>query len=144
MDSDRRSAQVERQRIWSMTRRTFSFGEVISINGNPSSIAPFWTNGFFANLDAASLVEMLLRNRPLRYLEIGSGNSTKFARYAIDYAKLPTRMISVDPQPRAEIDSLCDESYRLRLEDCDLTLFDQLDRGDILFFRWLPLFVYEL
>jgi hypothetical protein len=106
----------------------------IPTEGDPSSNAPYWANGFFAYLDAASLVAMLLRHRPQRYLEIGSGNSTKFARHAVNAAKLSTRIISIDPQPRAEIDPLCDESHRRRLEDCDLTLFDQLDRGDILFF----------
>jgi hypothetical protein len=106
----------------------------IPMHGDPSSKTPNWNNGFFEYLDAASLVSILLSNSPRLYLEIGSGNSTKFARHAIDSAKLETRIISVDPEPRAQINSLCDEIIRQRLEECDLTLFDQLEPGDILFF----------
>jgi hypothetical protein len=40
----------------------------------------------------------------------------------------------LDPEPRAQIDALCDTSIRRRLEDCDLSMFDQLEAGDILFF----------
>ena len=38
-------------------------------------------------------------------LEIGSGNSTKFARRAIRDHRLCTRITSIDPHPRAEIDA---------------------------------------
>lgn len=99
-----------------------------------SSNIPFWSNGWFENFDAASLVGMLVCNKPSRYLEIGSGNSTKFARHAIDRAQLFTSLVSVDPEPREIIDALCDKFVRTRLENCDLSLFDELERGDILFF----------
>jgi hypothetical protein len=96
--------------------------------------APFWNNAWFSVLDAASLVGFLLSLRPRRYLEIGSGHSTLFARHAIQVGALPTTVTSIDPHPRAEIDSLCDRVVRQSLEDCDLTLFDQLEPGDLLFF----------
>lgn len=102
--------------------------------GHPNSKLPFWKNRWFENFDAAALVGMLLHNSPARYFEIGSGNSTKFARHAIERARLSTSIISLDPEPRAIINSLCNEVIRRRLEDCDLSLFDQLDAGDILFF----------
>ena len=40
---------------------------------------------------------------------------------------------SIDPQPRAEVDAICDEVVRSPLEDTDLSVFDTLDAGDILF-----------
>jgi hypothetical protein len=106
----------------------------VPLEGDPYSTAPFWKNSFFGYLDGAALIAMLICNAPVRYMEIGSGNSTKFARHAIKAGRLSTTIISLDPEPRAQIDALCDTSIRRRLEDCDLSLFDQLEAGDILFF----------
>jgi predicted O-methyltransferase YrrM len=96
--------------------------------------APFWDNGYFQSFDAACLVGFLLLRQPKRYLEIGSGQSTKFARHAIRIGRLPTTIISIDPQPRAEIDALCDRVLREPLEECELAVFDELEPGDLLFF----------
>ncbi len=41
--------------------------------------------------------------------------------------------MSLDPYPRAEIDSICDSVIREPLEDTDLSIFDKLEAGDILF-----------
>jgi Methyltransferase domain len=95
---------------------------------------PYWRNDWFENLDPISLMGMLLTKKPARYFEIGSGNSTKFARHAIETAQLRTKLSSWDPEPRASIDALCDNVIRRRLEDCDLAVFDELEAGDILFF----------
>jgi hypothetical protein len=97
-------------------------------------LAPFWDNIWFQSLDAASLCCFLIERNPKRYIEIGSGNSTRFARHTIRHAGLRTKITSIDPQPRAEIDSLCDSLSRCRLEDSDLLIFDELDSGDVLFF----------
>ena len=96
----------------------------------PNSLTPFWKNDFFESLDAAALIGMLCAKRLARYVEIGSGNSTKFARYAIQQMHLRTSITSIDPEPRAIINSLCDIVVRRRLEDCDLSFFDQLEPGD--------------
>jgi hypothetical protein len=77
---------------------------------------------------------MLATERPRRYLEIGSGYSTKLARRAIRDQGLATKMTSIDPFPRAQIDALCDTVVRRALEDADLALFDELEAGDVLFF----------
>lgn len=95
--------------------------------------APFWKNIWFTGLDAASLVGFVLSRKPTRYLEIGSGHSTMFARYAVRSAGLQTTLTSVDPKPRAQIDALCDRVVRTSLEACDLALFDELEANDILF-----------
>lgn len=95
---------------------------------------PFWDNIWFSTLDAASLVALLLDRAPARYLEIGSGHSTMFARHAVSVGGLPTTITSVDPEPRADVDSLCDEILRKPLEACDPSVFDTLEAGDVLFF----------
>ena len=88
----------------------------------------------FRALDGAALVGFLLDWEPARYLEIGSGNSTKFARFAIRSANLPTQMTSIDPHPRAEIDAIVDRPIRAKLQSCDPAIFAELLPGDLLFF----------
>jgi methyltransferase family protein len=95
---------------------------------------PSWHNNFFSSLDACALVGMLHLKRPKRYLEIGSGNSTKFARFAIDRANIETDVIAIDPHPRAEIDGICDKLIRKPLEECGSIVLDEIRSGDIVFF----------
>jgi len=90
-------------------------------------------NPFLPGLDSVALYSLLSLNNPKTYAEIGSGYSTKFARRAIGDHKLQTRIISIDPHPRAEIDSLCDIVIRQPLEDADLTSFFELEAGDFVF-----------
>jgi hypothetical protein len=71
------------------------------------------------------------RENPRLYVEIGSGNSTKFIKRAQQDHRLRTRIVSIDPLPRAEIDELCDETRREPLEATDLAVFDELTAGDI-------------
>ena len=59
--------------------------------------------------------------------------STCFARQAITDMNLATRIVSIDPEPRGEIDAICDTVIRDSLESCDLTIFGELESGDILF-----------
>ena len=78
---------------------------------------PFWRNDFIPAFDAAAFALMLMEARPKIVLEIGSGNSTKFIRSAIQFLDMDTRIVSVDPFPRAEIDTLCDAIIRKALEN---------------------------
>lgn len=93
---------------------------------------PHWINGWLPGLDGVTLYGFLAREKPRRYVEVGSGNSTKFARRAISDHALPTSIISIDPCPRAEIDELCDQVIRRPLETVPLDLFDALEPNDIL------------
>lgn len=106
----------------------------IQVHEPECSSAPRWINGYLPALDSISIYGFIVLNRPCTYCEIGSGNSTKFARKAIIKHGVPTRIISIDPQPRAEVDGLCDTVIRKPLEECDLSIFDQLGAGDIVFF----------
>ena len=95
--------------------------------------SPFWNNGFIPGLDAISLHCLLCMERPRTFCEIGSGHSTRFARHAVRSRGLSTRLTSIDPHPRVEIDTLCDEVIRQPAEDIDPAYFDNLQAGDILF-----------
>jgi hypothetical protein len=91
-----------------------------------------WDNDYWGGLDAVVQYAMLCQRQPALYLEIGSGYSTMFARRAIEDHQLPTRIVSIDPHPRAEIDRLCDEVVRQPLEETDLGVFAELQPGDVL------------
>lgn len=106
----------------------------ISAERDPHVVGPAWINGWLPSLDSAALYGIMTRTRPKLYLEIGSGNSTLFARQAIIDHGLATRITSIDPAPRAEIDALVDVVLRHPLEDVDTALFDSLAAGDVLFF----------
>ena len=119
--------------LWQMSQHR-KILEGISLEGDPDLVTPYWNNLSFGYLDAAVLISMLVTKAPARYFEIGSGNSTKFARYTINSARLSTEIVSLDPHPAVQIDQICDTVIRGKLEECDLSLFDQLRAGDILFF----------
>jgi hypothetical protein len=97
------------------------------------SAAPHWENWWLPGLDACLLYGMIEAHRPKTYMEIGSGNSTRFVRRAVEDFGLPTRIISIDPHPVSEIDALCDTVIRSRCEDAPLSTFNVLGAGDILF-----------
>lgn len=99
--------------------------------GDP--LGPYWFNSWFPPLDGLSLAAMLKAFRPRTYLEVGSGNSTKFARKAVQEHDLATRIISIDPSPRVEIDTICDQVIRKPLEDLVLSIFSGLHSGDVVF-----------
>jgi hypothetical protein len=91
-----------------------------------------WDNDYWCGLDAVVQYSFLATRRPALYMEVGSGFSTMFARRAIEDHGLPTKILSIDPAPRAEIDSLCDEVVRCPLESVDLELFSRLGPDDLL------------
>lgn len=94
---------------------------------------PSWVNGFLPGLDSAALYAFLRSLAPARYFEIGSGNSTRFAARAIVDGQLATRVISIDPEPRAEINDLCDEVIRAPLEAVNPALWSGVHPGDVVF-----------
>ncbi len=104
-----------------------------AIPNSNSSSDPSFFNEYLLGLDPIALYGILALTNPQRYVEIGSGYSTLFAKRSITDHQLRTRLISIDPDPRTNIDSLCDKVYRSPLERVDLKLFDELESGDILF-----------
>lgn len=94
---------------------------------------PAWRGVPFAPFDSAALYTLVGEYKPKLYLEIGSGVTTAFAYRSVRDHGLSTRIVSIDPEPRAAIDGICDEVVRAGLETCDLAVFDQLEAGDILF-----------
>ena len=103
---------------------------------------PGWNNDFLPGLDIIALYTIIAETKPRRYVEVGSGNSTKVAFRAITDQGLSTKITSIDPYPRAEIDSLAHEILRVPFESVDTGWLAELEAGDILFIdnshRMLP------
>ena len=95
--------------------------------------SPSWLNEFVPGLDSASIYGFLRSRAPATYLEVGSGESTRFARRAIGDGGLATRIVSIDPRPRRGVDALCDKVVREPLELADRSLFASLTAGDVIF-----------
>ncbi|MBV8206059.1 MAG: hypothetical protein JO041_04640, partial [Acidobacteria bacterium] len=94
----------------------------------------YLNNGWFDGVDAEVLYSIIRHTAPATIVEVGSGNSTRLMRRAIREGSASTRIISIDPQPRADVHAFCDEHIpqpveRLRQED----IAARLSPGDILF-----------
>lgn len=98
-----------------------------------NTVEPFWKNIWLTGVDMVALYGFVSSHNPALYLEVGSGNSTRLVRRAINDQRLRTRILSLDPNPRVDIDGLCDDVLRKRFEHSDPAIFERLDVGDILF-----------
>lgn len=116
-------AIVHKEKIWEI--------QDTKIEKNP--VKPTWNNGFLPGLDIITIYTMLAKFKPKKYVEIGSGNSTKVAFKAKMEQHLSTEIISIDPMPRAEIDDLADQVIRKPFENIDLKMLEELEENDILF-----------
>lgn len=94
---------------------------------------PRFDQQWFAGIDAALAYALVRLERPTLIVEVGSGHSTRFLRQAITDSGFDTRLHSIDPKPRRDIDTICDEITRSTVESVSLEVFADLGRGDILF-----------
>lgn len=91
-------------------------------------------NQFYHPPDSDVLYTLIREQAPQKIIEIGSGNSTRLSRQAIKDGKLSTRLVSVDPFPRQDIDEFADEIRRHCVEKLDpVALANELEPGDFLF-----------
>lgn len=100
---------------------------------DPASGSPPWISNWLLGLDVASLYGLVRARQPANYVEVGSGTSTVWVRRALADQGTSARITSIDPAPRSEIEQICDRSVREPLETVDLTLFDDLGEGDVVF-----------
>jgi len=128
MSKDRDGCQATLEKFWEFKDALLKIP-----THSTAPLEPAWVNGWLSPFDLTTLYCLVALNHPQHYLEVGSGISTRVAARAVRDYQLRTCIISIDPEPRAEIDSLCAEIIRRPLESVDLKVFDQLAPGDILF-----------
>ena len=91
-------------------------------------------NGWFAAVDAEVLYSILRWRRPGVVVEVGSGFSTRLIRRAISDGNLATRLRSIDPLPRVDVQEYADEQLPSRVEELGPSeLARSLGANDILF-----------
>jgi predicted O-methyltransferase YrrM len=128
------SSEAEAYSAFLGTMRTYAADmAAIPLLWGPERNEAVWLETALSPFDAAALYTMIRSHRPARYVEVGSGVSTLFARRAISDGDLPTTIYSIDPAPRASVEAACDVNVRTSLEEADLTVFETLEAGDILF-----------
>lgn len=107
-------------------------GDLESLGGLPPP-APRWTQDWFPRLDAAAAYTITREVAPHRILEVGCGHSTRFLARAVADAGLATRIIAIDPAPRASLEKLAGvELHRKTVQAAGHEPFLELRSGDIL------------
>jgi hypothetical protein len=96
-------------------------------------IAPCWNNDYLPGLDIVGIYGILASYRPKRYIEVGSGNSTKVAHKARTDHQFDMHITSIDPMPRTEIKGVTDQIIAQPFETVDLSILQELQEGDVLF-----------
>jgi hypothetical protein len=96
-------------------------------------INPSWNNGFLPGLDILGIYTMISAFKPKKYIEIGSGNSTKVAFKAKSEQNPDLEIISIDPKPRTEIDNLANKVIREPFEETHFDVLNELHENDFLF-----------
>jgi hypothetical protein len=110
-----------------------AFFKIKNLKDEKDALKPTWNNGFLPGLDTVAIYSMLNLFKPKQYIEVGSGFSTKVAFQSIKDNNLDTKIISIDPQPRAEIDQLATEIIRKPFENVDFSFIFDMQPNDILF-----------
>jgi predicted O-methyltransferase YrrM len=99
-----------------------------------------WNNGQFGYGDAMMLRAMIMRQKPRRFIEIGSGFSSAVVLDTLDEMGGPVTAVTfIEPYPKTlrsllqPGDPACVQILEQRVQDVPLPLFDDLDVSDILF-----------
>jgi hypothetical protein len=98
----------------------------------------YYHNPSIGSGDAEYLYSIVRLVKPRKIVEIGSGYSTLMNRSAIarnsaEDATYACKHVCVEPYEQPWLEKLDVDVIRRRVEECDMTLFTSLEKGDILF-----------
>jgi len=125
--------EAGRPRFSEFLERIETYADALKSIGDDPAPQPRWRQGWFPRLDGAAAYTMVRDRKPATVLEIGSGHSTRFMARAVSDGGLPTRIVAIDPAPRAPISGIGVEHVASTLHAADPGLFRDLSAGDILF-----------
>jgi hypothetical protein len=97
-------------------------------------LQPAWNNDYVPGLDIVMLYTLLNTFQPKKYVEIGSGTTTKTAYKARKENNLQFSITCIDPFPRQEIKAVADDWQEEYIQKASLELFKNLSENDIVFF----------
>ncbi|MDH3228804.1 MAG: class I SAM-dependent methyltransferase [Alphaproteobacteria bacterium] len=110
-----------------------SYAAELQAIGDRPPPQPRWNQDWFPRLDAAMAYTVLRETRPRLVIEAGSGHSTRFLARAVADGGLDTRIVAIDPAPRADLAGLsCIEMQRCTVQQAGEAPFRALQSGDIL------------
>ena len=110
-----------------------SYAPALEAIGKEPPPAPRWNQDWFPRLDAAAAYAMVRTLEPKRIVEVGSGHSTRFLARAVSDGRLDTRIVAIDPEPRASLAGLNVRWLKQPVQATELALFERLEERDILF-----------
>lgn len=95
-------------------------------------------NSSFGSGDAEFLYQIIRKIKPRKFIEIGSGNSTKIAKLALDknleFDLIESTHICIEPYEQPWLETLGNiKIIRDRIETCKFDWTNELAHGDILF-----------
>lgn len=98
----------------------------------------YYNNPMFGPGDAEFLYSIVRKVKPKRILEVGSGYSTLIAANAIrknreEDGEYQCRQVCIEPYEREWLESTGAEIIRKPVQQCDMSIFEELEGGDILF-----------
>ncbi|MES2381274.1 MAG: class I SAM-dependent methyltransferase [Bacteroidota bacterium] len=103
-----------------------------------NNIAFYYNNSSYGSGDAEYLYNMIRHFKPNNLIEIGSGNSTLMVNNAIHANKLENTQyncnhICIEPYEQPWLEKTSVNVIREKVETLDVSFFQQLEAGDILF-----------
>ncbi|HKX77769.1 MAG TPA: class I SAM-dependent methyltransferase [Novosphingobium sp.] len=90
-------------------------------------------NPNYGRVDALVLYAMIREFGPKRVFEIGSGHSTRVVAAALAQGPSPARHVCMEPFEMPWLEATGATVLRMRVEDAPLSLFAELEAGDVLF-----------
>lgn len=90
------------------------------------------SNPYFGFADAAVAYALVRERGPGLVVEVGGGYSSRVLRTALD-ANGGGRLVTIDPEPRADLTGVVSEHRKERVEDVPLGFFEALPADSVLF-----------
>jgi len=112
--------------------RLAAYGADFAAIGSDPAPAPRWRQSWFPRLDAAIAYGLLRELKPDLVMEVGSGHSTRFLCRAVMDGGLATKILAIDPAPRATLEGSAAEVLRQPLHAASPGPFERLAAGDFL------------
>lgn len=97
-------------------------------------LAPSWSGHPISPVDVMALFGFLATERPRLYVEIGTGTGMRYVRSAIQHYGLDTHVRFLSSIPNNPLKTFADEVVEGDLGTLDLSMLDDLEAGDIVFF----------
>jgi hypothetical protein len=130
--------KANREMYCQILKNTLNYKDAFSVMRQDKMVTnetdPGWNNGHLPGLDIIMLYSLLCQIKPSKYVEIGSGTSTRVAYKAKKENFLNYEIISIDPSPRKNISKIADKIYQQNIQDVDSGIIQTLEKDDVLFF----------